>query len=236
MVDTPTPRNRLRKQELGTNTNTWGDDKLNEVIDAIDQALDGVESLALTGDKTLTTTNYSTLDESLNRVLKLTGSLAAPAVLIVPSVEHWYLVINTAGSQVTVKTAVGSGVAMAVGATALVYCDGSDVFNGAPTLISGGARVEGALTVAGKVSGVAAATADADAVNKAQMDATIAAGGGTGAADGTGKMDAEAEPLFMNSLIQVGDGMEKTDDGNTMTLKSPMRQEVEAALTIGMSG
>lgn len=175
MVDTPTSRNRLRKQELGTNTNTWGDDNLNEVIDAIDQALDGVESIALTGDKTLTTSNYSTADESLNRVLKLTGSLASAATLTVPSVEHWYLVINSAGAQVTVKTAAGSGVALADGATALVYCDGADVFNGAPTLIGGGATVDGALTVGGKISGVTAATAGSDAVNKTQMDATIAA-------------------------------------------------------------
>ena len=38
MVDTPTTRNRLRKQELGSNTNTWGDKKLNEMLTLVDIA------------------------------------------------------------------------------------------------------------------------------------------------------------------------------------------------------
>lgn len=201
MVDTPTSRNRLRKQELGTNTNTWGDDKLNEVIDAVDQALDGVESITLTGDKTLTTTNYSTSDESLNRVLKLSGTLSAAATLTVPSVEHWYLLINAAGAQVTVKTAAGSGVALADGKTALLYCDGADVFNGSPTLIGSDATVEGALTVAGKVTGVTAGTSGSDAVNKAQMDSTIAAQLTSG--DGSVANSAtDTTRRFLSSAIQ----------------------------------
>lgn len=237
MVDTPTSRNRLRKQELGTNTNTWGDDKLNEVIDAIDQALDGVESLVLTGDKTLTTTNYSTTDESLNRVLKLSGALAAAATLTVPSVEHWYLVINAAGAQVTVKTAAGSGVALANGATALVYCDGADVFNGAPTLIGGGAKVEGALTVAGQVTGVSAATADSDAVNKAQMDATIAAQLTSG--DGSVANSAtDTTRRFLSSAIQFYGALSgatqdvSADEWLGVKLKFA-RHDANATLTIG---
>ncbi len=243
MVDTPTVRNRLRKQELGTNTNTWGDDKLNEVIDAIDQALDGVESIALTGDKTLTTTNYTTSDESLNRVLKFTGTLAAAATVTLPSVEHWYIVINSAGAQVTVKTAAGSGVAVPNGRIALVYCDASDVINCAPTQIPGAMTVSGgmtvagaltlagALTVAGKISGVTAGTANTDAVNLTQVNSLIAAAAIPGAT-GTVKMDAAANPQYLNDAILVGKSIQKTDDGDTMTLTS---SEAEAALTTAMS-
>ena len=181
MVDTPTTRNRLRKQELGTNTNTWGDDKLNEVIDAIDQALDGVESIALTADKVLSSTNYTVADENLNRVLKFTGTLASAVIVTIASVEHWFLVVNAAGAQVTVKTAAGLGVAVPNGATALVYCDGIDVLNGAPSVVGSAmtiARaltVAGALGVAGKITGLTAGTDATDAVNKTQMDAAIAA-------------------------------------------------------------
>ena len=207
MVDTPTARNRLRKQELGTNTNTWGDGKLNEVIDAIDQALDGVESIALTGDKTLTSTNYTTSDESLNRVLKFTGALGAAVTVTLPSVEHWYIVINAAGAQVTVKTAAGAGVTMPNGGIALVYCDASDVINCAPTQIpgaltvAGGLTLAGAMTVAGKISGVTAGTANTDAVNKAQMDVAIA----TQLTSGDGSVANSATDTtrrFLSSAIQ----------------------------------
>ncbi len=195
MVDSPTTRNRLRKQELGTNVNTWGDTKLNEVIDAIDKALDGVESFTLTGDKTLTTTNYTTADESLNRVLKFTGTLSSAANVIVPNVDHWYVVLNAAGDQVTVKTSAGSGVAIADGANALVYCDGTDVFNAAPTLFGTG------LAVAGKISGLTAGTANTDAVNKVQMDTAIANQLTSG--DGTiANSASDTTRRFLNTAIQ----------------------------------
>ena len=194
MVDTPTARNRLRKQELGTNVNTWGDDKLNEVIEAIDKSLDGVESFVLTGDKTLITTNYTTADESLNRVLKFTGTLASAANVIVPNVDHWYVVINAAGDQVTVKTNAGMGVAVPNGATALVYCDGTDVLNAAPTVFSGG------LSVAGQINGLSQGTANTDAVNKVQMDTAIANQLTTG--DGTIANSAtDTTRRFLNTAI-----------------------------------
>lgn len=231
MVDTPTSRNRFRKQELGTNTNTWGDDKLNQALDAIDQAMDGVESIVLSGDKVLSTTNYTTADESLNRVLKFTGTLGSAVNVTVPSVEHWYLVLNNAGAQVTVKTAAGSGVAVPNGGTALVYSDASNVLNGAPTEIGAAMTIAGALTVAGKISGVTAGTDGTDAVNKTQMESAIAAGAIPGAT-GTVKVDSAATADYLVNVLRAGTGIDITDGGDTMTLTSP---EAEAALSIGMS-
>lgn len=228
MVDTPTLRNRLRKQEIGTNTNTWGDDKLNEVIDAVDQALDGVESIALTGDLVLSSSNYTVSDQSLNRVLKFTGSLVSAVSVTLPSVEHWYIAVNTAGADVTVKTSGGLGVLVPHGGTVLVYCDGADVLNGAPTVIgsamtiagalgvTGAITATGALTLSGQVKGVTTGTESTDAVNKTQMDAAIAAGG-VGGALGTAKVDASANPLYMLSLLLAGSGIDISDDGDTMT-------------------
>lgn len=135
MVDSPTANNRLRKQGLGTNTNTWGDTKLNEALDVIDQAMDGYIAIALTtsADYTLTTTNYTTADEAKNRVLKFTGTLSAVVNVIVPSVEHEYSVINACGQTLTVKTSAGTGVAIPTGYQARVYCDSVNVYNGSPT-------------------------------------------------------------------------------------------------------
>ena len=173
MVDSPTTRNRLRKQQLGTNTNTWGDTKLNEALDVIDQSMDGVLSMALasSADYTLTTTNYSTADEAKRRVLEFTGALEAAVNVIVPSVEHEYNVINACGATLTVKTSAGAGVAIPDGYQARVYCDGSDVYNGSPTLLPG------PVTVDGQVKGVAAGTDTTDAVNKTQMETAIATAG-----------------------------------------------------------
>jgi hypothetical protein len=171
MVDSPTTRNRLRKQELGTNINSWGDTKLNEALDVIDQAMDGVLAVALTGNLTLATTNYSTADQAKRRVLKFTGSLTSAATVTVPSVEHDYAIINAAGASVTVKTFAGSGVEIPNGYQARVYCDANDVLNGSPTLLPGDVRV------AGKVRNVTAGTESTDAVNKTQMEAAIASAG-----------------------------------------------------------
>ncbi len=173
MVDTPTTRNRLRKQQLGTNTNTWGDTKLNEALDVIDQSMDGVLSIALAGstDYTLATTNYSTADEAKRRVLKFTGTLTAAVNVIVPSVEHEYSVVNACGQTLTIKTAAGTGVEIPTGYQARVYCDASNVVNGSPTILPGDVRV------AGKVRNLTAGTEGTDAVNKTQMETAIATAG-----------------------------------------------------------
>ncbi len=168
MVDTPTTRNRLRKQELGSNTNTWGDTKLNEVLDGIDQAMDGVLSITLTSDYTLSTVNYTVADEGKRRVLKFTGSLSSAVSVTIPSLEHEYAVMNAAGAAVTVKTFAGVGVEIPTGYQARVYCDGIDVFNGSPTVLPGSVRV------AGKIRNVTAGTESTDAVNKTQMESAIA--------------------------------------------------------------
>lgn len=217
MVDTPTLRNRFRKQELGTNTNTWGDDKLNEVFDAIDQAIDGVEAIALAGDTVLSTSNYTTTDQSLNRVLKFTGTLSDPAVVTLPSVQHWYLIVNSAGAGVTVKTAAGAGVETPNGATALVYCDGADVLNGAPTVVGGDTHIAGALSVTGKISGVVAGTAATDAVNKTQMETAIAVAGTPGS-PGTVKVDASAASVYLGTALTAGTGIGITDNGDSLEI------------------
>ncbi len=230
MVDTPTARNRLRKQELGTNVNTWGDDKLNEVIEAIDKSLDGVESFVLTGDKTLITTNYTTADESLNRVLKFTGTLASAANVIVPNVDHWYVVINAAGDQVTVKTNAGMGVAVPNGATALVYCDGTDVLNAAPTVFSGG------LSVAGQINGLSQGTANTDAVNKVQMDTAIANQLTTG--DGTIANSAtDTTRRFLNTAIHFFGALTGAtqDSGADEWLDVKLRAAQAVAITANMT-
>lgn len=136
MVDTPTTRNRFRKQETGTNNNTWGI-KLNQVLDCVDQVTDGVEEIALTSsaDYTLTTTNYTVDDEAKNRVLWFTGTLSSAVNVILPSVQHNYAVINECGAALTAKTALGTGVTIPNNRKTLLYSDGVNYYSAAPTWI-----------------------------------------------------------------------------------------------------
>lgn len=184
MTDTATARYGARQQSQGSNTNTWGDDKLNEVLRLFDRGSKGVQTLVLTGNTTLSWTNYTATNDGQCAVLKLAGSLSAPAVLIVPSVEWtWDLIGNATGQTVTVKTAAGTGVSIPAGRGVPIYCDGADCANrmGAAipsaASVAGELAVAGALSIAGKISGVAAGTAATDAVNKTQMETALATAG-----------------------------------------------------------
>ena len=83
MTDTATARYGARQQSQGSNTNTWGDDKLNEVLRLFDRGSKGYQSLVLSGDTTLTWSNYVATNTGQCAVLVLTGSLSAAASLTV---------------------------------------------------------------------------------------------------------------------------------------------------------
>ncbi|MDX2224594.1 MAG: hypothetical protein SFV21_17715 [Rhodospirillaceae bacterium] len=190
MPDTATDRYGARKQALGANVNTWGETKLNDVLDLFDRGSKGYQAIALAGDLILSWANYATTNQGQVQTLKLTGSLAAPATVTVPSREWSFTVINAAGAAVTVKTAAGTGVAIPAGHQVALVCDGVNVINAAATVLGGAAQIAGALQVAGKVSGLSLGTATADAVTKGQLDNAIA--GVTTAGDGSIKAESTA--------------------------------------------
>jgi len=232
MADSATSRFKARKQSLGSNVNTWGDDKLNDVLDLFDRGGKGYQAVALTGDVTWTWTNYSTSNAGQVAIVKFTGSLSSAATVTVPSTEWAWLMWNAAGAAVTVSTSAGAGVTLQNGDRAILYCDGTDVVSIAPTLFP-----SGNITISGKIDGLTAGTASGEAVEYDQLNAAIAAGGGSGAADGTVKMDALATSVYLNSAVLVDSSMAKTDNGDTMTLavSTQTQSDLEAALTIAMS-
>src|SRR5205823_4389408 len=117
-------------------------------------------------DATISWSNYAAGNTGECAVLKLTGALTAAATLTFPAYNNALLVWNAAGAAVTIKCAAGTGVTLANGQRGLLFCDGTDYANAAPTLFPAG------MTVAGQVSGVSAGT---DAVNVTQLAAAIAA-------------------------------------------------------------
>jgi hypothetical protein len=126
MTSTATTRNRLNRQGTGDNVGTWGVVLNGQAIDLVDEAMDGVTSLTITGNVTLSSTNYAT-DQSRKRVLKLTGSPGATYTITVPSVEKVYVVHNQTNAGQIIK-AGGTGATVPAGTMMTVYCDAVDTF------------------------------------------------------------------------------------------------------------
>src|SRR4051812_25774486 len=126
MASTPTTRNRFNLQGTGDNAGTWGGVLNGQALALIDEALDGITSIAVAGNVSLTSTNYAT-DQARRRTLKLTGSPGATYTVTVPSVEKFYVVINSTNAPQTIK-AGGLGVTIPAAVMTHVVCDGTDCF------------------------------------------------------------------------------------------------------------
>jgi hypothetical protein len=135
MVDTPTTNYGLRTQELGSNIATWGDPNLNEVENCIDQILGKIKDIAITGDYTITSTNYVTTADNKNRGWRFTGTLTALATITVPATHTSFVVVNdtTGGFSLTVKTSAGTGITVPNGRTAWLRCNATNILNAFPT-------------------------------------------------------------------------------------------------------
>ena len=158
MPSTYSPSLKIELIGNGEQTGTWGQTTNNNMGTLIEQAIAGVGSLSLSGDYVLS--NYNGLpDEARNAVLVFSGSLAAPANVVAPSVQKTYVVTNNAGANVTLKTSTGTGVVIGNGLSSLVYCDGSEFYTAVNVnnvignlSVSGNETVAGTLTIGGNVT------------------------------------------------------------------------------------
>ena len=172
MVSTATTRLRLNKQGTGDSPNTWGVILNGQVFDLADEAIAGVETIALTGNKTLTSTNYVS-DEARNMGLRFTGSLTSGATITIPAVEKLYFIINDSGQTLTF-TAGGVTGAIENERRKWLACDGTDVYVG-----EDGADFEyveatflklAGGTLTGQVTAVGDPTADGHLARKKYVD------------------------------------------------------------------
>jgi hypothetical protein len=85
--------------------------------------------MALTGNKTLTSTNYSATNEIAPRIHRLTdGGLSAAPTITIPARDNWWLVFNTTAYAVTYDNGSNSA-SVTAGRTAIVYTDGTNVYS-----------------------------------------------------------------------------------------------------------
>jgi len=123
---------RLALPASGELSGTWGAEVNTAITLMLEQAITGYLSVTMADANVTLTTADGAPDEARNAVLRCTGTLTADRNLICPTAEKLYLVLNntTGGFNVTIKTALGTGVLVPSGASALVFCDGTNVVAG----------------------------------------------------------------------------------------------------------
>jgi hypothetical protein len=153
-----TPILKLALPVQGELSGTWGDVVNDNITSMVEQAIAGlsVVNTWTTNSHTLTTANGTTA-ESRAAMLSLTDSgtaLTGAGSVICPALSKVYIVKNGTAEIITVKTAAGSGIAVPVGKTMLVYCDGTNVLEAVDhvvTLSAGTLTVTGAATFSGDI-------------------------------------------------------------------------------------
>ena len=118
----------------GELSGTWGDVVNDNITQMVEQAVAGKAVVnTWTGNSHTLTTADGTTSESRCAILELTDSgtaLTGAGTVVCPTNTKLYIVDNNTAEIVTVKTSGGTGVAVPVGKTMLVYCDGTNVVEG----------------------------------------------------------------------------------------------------------
>ena len=127
MASTYTSNTGIEKIGAGEQAGTWGN-TTNNNLDIVDRTLNGVITLTITGDKTLTTSD-GTLSEGHYKVLVLSGSPSGAFDLTIDpnDQQKWFFIKNSTNQTATVKQGGGSGttVALATNTSGIIFADGT---------------------------------------------------------------------------------------------------------------
>jgi hypothetical protein len=122
---------KLELMATGENAGTWGD-KTNTNLNLVQQAIAGVESIALTDGGTVTLVmSDASISNARNMVLKLTGTLTGASELHVPdSIEKFYIIDATSvtgATNLTIETVSGTGFTLDQAKIYACYSDGTNI-------------------------------------------------------------------------------------------------------------
>lgn len=129
MPSTYTTNTGIEKPGDGEQSGSWGD-TVNDNMDILDRALNGVLSLSLAGTTTtLTTGSGSTSGTGTYgqyRVLVLGGSPSGTnTITVAPNdAQKLYFVVNNSGESAVFTQGSGGNVTIVDGDSAIIYCDG----------------------------------------------------------------------------------------------------------------
>ena len=151
-----TPILQLALPVTGELNGTWGDVVNDNITSMVEQAIAGLATINTwtANSHTLTTADGTTDEARCAMLVAATGSggtaLSAAGKIICPARTKLFVLQNSSAYQVTLKTASGTGIAVAAGDTAFLFCDGTNV-NACVTQIING-HITGNLTVDGNAT------------------------------------------------------------------------------------
>ena len=141
----------------------WGD-AVNDNMDILDRAINGVLSLSLSGTASDLITSDGALSDGQYKLLLLTGSLSATHTITIepPDAQKIYFVRNTTAQSVVFTQGSGGDVTIATGDSGIIYANGAgagaaianltDHFAMSSVNITGGSiTATGDLTIADKI-------------------------------------------------------------------------------------
>ena len=173
MPSSYTPLLRLIQPAQGDLSGTWGDTISASLTALVDSAIAG--TAAVTHDNTANytlTANNGAADEARCMFLNITGTLTAARNVVCPSTSKLYFLNNatTGGFAVTLKTSGGTGVSVAAGDRAMLWCDGTNVVNAVSVTTTADAIRSATTSVS--VSGATAPTAGQALIATSDVAAT----------------------------------------------------------------
>jgi len=195
----------VEKIATGEQSGTWGS-TTNTNLDLIDEAIDGVASVALsTTSYTMTTADGATSD-GRHKVIKFTGSPGGTCtVTIGPNdMQKVYIIRNTSDQIVTLTQGSGGNVSVASGSSALVHCDGAGA--SAAVIDINTTPADDSITAA-KIAADAVGSSEiaADAVGSSEIAAN-AVGSSEIAANAVGSSEIAANAVTLAKMAHGTDG------------------------------
>lgn len=120
---------KIQLMATGENASTWGDVTNTNLGTAIEEAIAGSADVTFASNNvTLTLSDTNGTQTARNMRLNLVGTTGGSTRnLVVPNIEKAYIVNNTCGDSVVVKTSAGTGVTVPAGKTMWVYSNATNV-------------------------------------------------------------------------------------------------------------
>lgn len=156
--------------QTGEQSGNWGNTTNNNLGTLLEQAIAAQSDITVSGASyTLNSTPNGTAYESRSMALRIIGTLSVSCNVVCPAKQKLYVVRNatTGGQNIVMTTGTGTTVTVANGATAIVYCDNTNVIDpfsskqaalGYTPVNKAGDTMTGQLTLPGGGSGLQAAT------------------------------------------------------------------------------
>lgn len=197
---------RLIQPAQGDLSGTWGDTINASLTALVDSAIAGTAAVTHddTASYTLTAINGSA-DEARCMFLNITGTLTAARNVVCPTSSKLYFVKNgtTGGYAFTLKTSGGTGVSVANGDRAMLYCDGVNVVNAVSVTTTADALRSATTSVS--ISGATAPTAGQVLIATSDVAATWQAVAGGDATRNIGYLNIPQNSKSADYTCVLGD-------------------------------